>query len=146
VRRADLISPQPSTESSSPSSSLDGRFQQQFTGFYDFASLSDQIEDGALDQPITGTVEAKAHDEDEYEFRLFATPLDTTRPTTATRIALKSPTPTQGDPGFVNPRRFDAFYFTGNTSEALMEQYRSTAVTGECIKKGLDVRWVCSTR
>jgi len=144
VRRADLISSQPSTEPSSPSSSLEGRFQQQLTSFYRDASLDNQIETGALNQPPTGTAEAEAQDEDEYEFRLFAKPLDSTKHTTNTRIVLKSLTPIQGDPGFVKSRRSDAYYFTGNTSEALMEQYRCAAVTGEHITRGLGVRWVCS--
>lgn len=144
MRRADLKSSQPSTEPSSPSSSLEGRFQQQLTSFYRVAAPDNQIENGALNQPTTSAVEAEAQNEDEYEFRLFAKPLDLTRPTTNTRIVVKSPTPTQGDPGFVKSRRFDAYYFTGNTGEALMEQYRSAAVTGKHITNGLAVRWVCS--
>jgi len=146
VRRTDLISSQSSCEPSSPSSSLEGRFQEQLTGFYDVVSLDNQDGLGALDQPATGSAEAEAEaqNEDEYEFHLFAKPLDSTKPTTKTRVIVRSPTPTQGDPGFVKSRRFDAYYFTGNTGEVLREQYRSATVTGEQITRGLAVRWVCS--
>lgn len=146
MRRADLISSQSSTRPLSPSSSLEGHFQEQFTSFYGVASLENQIRIGALDQPAAGTAEAEteAQDGDAYEFRLFAKPLDPTKPTTNTRIVVKSPTPIQGDPGFVRSRRLDAYYFTGNTGEALMEQYRNAAVTVQHITKGVAVRWVCS--
>lgn len=144
MRRADLISSQLSTEPSSPSSSLEGRFQQQFTSSRHFASLDGKTENEPLDQPPTRTVEAAAQDEDEYEFRLFAKPLDPTKPTPNTRIVVRSPSPTQGEPSLINPRRLDAYYFTGDTSEVLMEQYRRSAVTGEHITKGLITRWVCS--
>lgn len=77
-------------------------------------------------------------EEDEFEFRLFATP---GKPTTAVRVRVRSPTPAHGEPGFVQPRRSDGYYFTGSNNEKA-EQYRDAAVTGEELVKGLRVRWV----
>lgn len=81
------------------------------------------------------------HNDEEYDFRLFASLTDPSKPT-RDRITLKSPTPPSGEPGFVKARRSDAYYFTGPLKLELQQQYRQAAISGDQIEQGLITRWV----
>lgn len=152
VRREELDdSRSPSLEpSSSPNpSSAEARFLVQLKQSYDIDGTADMS--GGHDEKNTYTVTADppgGGDEgiEEYEFRLFAGPKAGAPAgadhTAAQRIALRSPTPTHRDPGFVVPRRPEGYYFTGPLSQEDSERFRLAAVSGEDIVKGLQRKWV----
>lgn len=79
--------------------------------------------------------------EDAFQFRLFSkkAALDPE----AQRIVLRSPTPTNQNPGFLVPSRPDSYYFTNASSIEKLQQYQQAAVTGDDIIKGLKYIWVC---
>ncbi len=81
---------------------------------------------------------------DAFEFRLFSTK-STLAPEDPPlkRIVLRSPTPTNQNPGFLVSTRPDAYYFAPATGAEKIAQYQQAAVTGEEIMKGLKDRWVC---
>ena len=83
---------------------------------------------------------------EEYEFRLFSRPsaVDTANSTNVQRIAIRSPTPPNGDPGFVIPQRPRAYYFTGDLDALRKERVDTAAVSGEEILAGLETKWVCT--
>ena len=96
---------------------------------------------------------APSHHESEeaYDFPLFARSVKDVGKRSAEdaernlhRIALKSPSPVNHEPGFVTPQRPGGFYFTGLSSEEQAEQFRQVAVTGKQILEGLEKKWVHS--
>jgi len=91
--------------------------------------------------PISVTPEA-----DGYEFRLFAKPAKGTAQekigNTLQKIALRSPTPADRDPGFMQARRPDSFYFTGRGNPEQAKRFQESAVSAEDIMKNVSMRWV----
>lgn len=85
-------------------------------------------------------------EEASYEFRLFARPsgsgLETSESNELPRVALRSPTPLNSEPGFVNPQRAEDYYFTGKPSAEQAEQFSRATVSGEQVLKNLGMRWV----
>ena len=84
-------------------------------------------------------------DTEEYEFRLFSgsNAADTVHGKTLQRIAIRSPSPFNGDPGFVIPQRPSEYYFTGKLDVSCEEEFLAAAVSGDEVLKGLGVKWVC---
>lgn len=78
---------------------------------------------------------------DEFQFRLFSKKSSSVP--VAQRIVLRSPTPTNQNPGFLVPSRPDSYYFTNGSSIEKIQQYQQAAVTGADIVKGLNGIWVC---
>lgn len=147
VRRSELLSSSPASfsERSSPTPSVEARFQARLASIYGPVTLDDSEGNGSASNPVNGPVVADTGDDEDngYEFRLFTElPQHGERLMPAARVIVRSPTPVGGQPGFVRPRKPDAYYFTGYTDERLLEQYRSAIVTGEDIISGLDIRWV----
>ena len=132
---------------------LEARYHEQLSKVYsseprEEISLTDDAQ--ARGAPIVGNDEGHL-EEDGYDFRLFsrpsAKPTDSkSRCTGLQRIVLRSPSPANGEPGFVDLRRLDSYYFSRPTTAETLEQYRVAAVTGEEIMRGLDIRWVRSCR
>lgn len=136
VRRSNLRSQSQTPEPSSPDVLLEEKLQKQLAKLYDGhsgVSYTCEVGESALNP---------TDDADGYDFRLFAKPTKSSDPSVGKRIILKSPTPPSGDPGFVNARRPDTYYFKGAPSDELREQYRQAAISGEQLARGLDVRWV----
>lgn len=79
--------------------------------------------------------------EDIFQFRLFSEKSSSVRG--GQRIVLRSPTPTNQNPGFLVPSRPDSYYFTNGSSIEKIKQYQQAAVTGDDIVKGFNGIWVC---
>ena len=77
---------------------------------------------------------------DAFQFRLFSKKAALFPE--AQRIVLRSPTPTNQNPGFLVPSRPDSYYFTNASSIEKIQQYQQAAVTGDDIMKGLKDIWV----
>lgn len=148
IRRADLESRQPSVDSHShDAEGLDLRLRQQLqqTGeIIDEVQLTVQpsIQENGDGEGVP------VRDREEYEFRLFSKPAvgikqENSR-TLTQRIALRSPTPKNEGPSFVTSRRPNSFYFTGPSSPRQAKVYVESAVSGEEVLRGLDIRYVRS--
>lgn len=99
----------------------------------------------AVSQPLSGHIPSQdyeeATDEDaELEFCLFAGP-SATASAPVQKIRMRSPPPTEQNPGFMVPNRNMRYYFTGNLSPAHRTQFVQAAVTGEDIIKRAAVAW-----
>lgn len=147
IGREDLESQSSPDPQASPSPTLENRLREQLERLYDRAELHDQ---GAFEgdkSPPAGTTRDESAE--VYTFRLFTRPARSVEHGLANaecqslqRIALRSPTPVNSEPGFVKPRRPDEYYFTGIPSVRQLEQFRQAAVPGEHILKGLNTIWV----
>ncbi|KAL9029432.1 MAG: hypothetical protein Q9196_002326 [Gyalolechia fulgens] len=88
----------------------------------------------------TGAIEEP--DEEAYHFRLFSA-----RPgrrqgsgDEPPKVCIRSPEPVTRDPGFVQPRRPDGYYFSRH-GEAGREQYKAVAIEGERVLEEARVKW-----
>ena len=110
------------------------------------ARITDVDGDVALDDVSIGLGDAaEGNGVEDYEFRLFSGPRKGKAANSdgaIQRIAIRSPTPISGDPGFVIPRRPDSYYFTGPLNGVRAEQIAAAAISGEEIVKGLNLKWV----
>lgn len=147
--RTDLHSQSSSEELQSPDPTLEARFHEQLKQAYvDSNPQLEPIEDDILRGADGSNIGPPPGEHEEaYEFRLFAKPSGSGPLKEGCqglqRIALRSPTPVNREPGFVEPLRPEAFHFTGITSAEQVERYQKAAVSGEEILKGMNVRWVC---
>ena len=147
VRRTDLESRSSSYEPIDSDPILETQFREQLEQIYADGTISEGIDGGGSGMIGAAVAHQPAvEDEENYEFRLFARP-SAAGPSneagiTTQMITLRSPTPLGGEPGFVNQRRSERYYFTGTASAELMDQYHKAAVSGETILEGLKVRWV----
>ena len=148
IVRIDLESS--TSEPNSPDPALESYFRQQLEQLYADPSqalaASDGTQKGKNDQAIAENTQDD--DDEEYEFRLFRRPLVSGPALIGTssgpqRIALRSPSPAGDGLHFVNGGRPDEYYFSGDTSAELAEQYAQAAVSGQDIISGLKLRWVC---
>lgn len=149
IRRVDVYSPTPSAEPSHPNADLEARFHEQLEQAFKTESALEPTDRDvvAAPAPASPTQDAKDQDEHGYEFRLFSKPRGRVSVSERSqdgpqRIVLRSPSPVNPEPGFLRPRRPEAYYFTGSTNDERLKEYRMAAVGGEEILKGLDVRWV----
>ena len=96
-------------------------------------------------------IPSRNESEEAYDFPLFARSVkdlgnglaeDAER--NLHRIALKSPSPVNREPGFVTPQRPEVYYFTGLPSEEKAEHFRQAAVTGKQMLEASEKTWVRS--
>jgi len=150
VRRTDLESRSSSEGRCSPDPTLETRFRAQLQQSY--AEEHQQV--GLKDvewssQGKLSSIVEPPRDEDEaaYEFRLFAGSSgigpSKSQGNGLQRITLRSPTPLNGEPGFIRPQRPEGYYFTGPGSVEQTERFSAAAVSGEQVLEGLKTRWVC---
>ena len=148
IGRIDLESS--TSEPNSPDPVLESYLRQQLEKLYADPSEASAASDGTQkdknDQDIAENAQVDDDDE-EYKFHLFRRSLRSGPALNGTssgpqRIALRSPSPAGDGPHFVNGGRPDDYYFSGNTSAELAEQYAQAAVSEQDIISGLKIRWV----
>lgn len=79
--------------------------------------------------------------DEAYDFRLFARPSQPGKDSETRKIALRSPTPANGQSGFIKPRRPESYYFAQNNSHEDVEKFRIAAMSGDQIFDNLKIRW-----
>ncbi|MCJ1420949.1 hypothetical protein MMC32_007309 [Xylographa parallela] len=142
VRREDLYSASASPRLSSPDQDVKALLEQQYESLHHppsrEASSMPAVE---IEPPHRDTPDRASPEEEEeaYEFRLFARPVIEFfsvegEPTKASRIILRSPSPVIGEPGFVQPRRPDSYYFTNKATVEEESRYESAALSGEAVR------------
>lgn len=142
VQRSEFASKSSSTEPSALDV-LDDASREQLENLYHRKlrdwGVSENEPDTKTGTP-GGDIIIESSDE-TYQFRLFSK--DFTLDPEAQRIILRSPTPTNQNPGFLVSSRPESYYFTNASSTEKTQQYEQAAVTGDDIMKGLNDTWVC---
>lgn len=148
VRRSEIYSRSPSFESltADPNELLQReQLERAYINQQRDWSLSDNNAEQLQIAAETIDVDHGKNDPEAFEFRLFskdpAPKSSASNEQVSRKIILRSPSPTSGSPGFLIPRRPDAYYFTDVVSAEKQEQLESTTVTGEQIIKGLKDTW-----
>jgi len=148
VRREDLYSASVSSRSSSPDEDVKALLKQQYENLYQPAANTSSSLPTERVEVLRNDVfdEADSKEEETFEFRLFAKAavgqsLSTEVPAQASRIVLRSPSPAVGDPGFIQPRRADSYYFTARATGEEASAYESVAVSGEAVRAEQLRRW-----
>lgn len=139
VQRSEIAS----QSSSAEAPALDAASREQLEKSYYYKLRDWCVNENELDTKagaVRGDVIVEPS-EDVYQFRLFSK--KSSLVPGAQRIVLRSPTPTNQNPGFLVPSRPDSYYFTNASSIEKIQQYQQAAVTGEDIVKGLSGIWVC---
>lgn len=146
IGRADLESP---ILPKSPDPVLESYFRQQLEQLYADPSQALATNDGIDVDKFSGFTAEQAQSDDDkgYNFHLFARPSALGSASVGTsnrpqRIALRSPSPAGGELGFSSGGRPHEYYFAGDTSAELAEQYVRAAVSSQDIMEGLKIRWV----
>lgn len=146
IGRMDLESS--TSEPNSPDPVLESYFRQQLEKLYADPSQALAASEGTQKDKNDQAIAENAQDRDDegYEFHLFRRSLLSEPALIGTssgpqRIALRSPSPADDDPHFVNGGRPDEYYFSGGTSAELAEQYAQAAVSDHDIISGLKTRW-----
>lgn len=126
ISRSQLQSPQ-DTPPSSPDPEDIVRLRQH--DIFEFVSHNH------TDTRAIGTGNGPINDieEDQLEFQLFAATKfkdATNQTTTVQKIKLRSPTPTNNNPGFINPKRPIRYYITPPLSSAQREDFTAASLTG----------------
>ena len=148
MARSELETEASSEDDDSLNNALEAQFRDYFEPQYGNGTTQSQgPEANRVEDASSNLVEQDLNDEDEgYSFRLFARPVVPGLPKGEEqgpqKISLRSPSPANGEPGFVNAERPASYYFTGETSEERADQYRRAAVSGEQLLQGLKTRWV----
>lgn len=150
VRRSEIYSRSSSVESFTPDASellLREQLERAYINQQRDWSSSDNNE-ALQTAPGTTAVHPERDDLEAFDFRLFSKKF-ISNPSApdeqvSRKIILRSPTPINRSPGFLIPRRPDAYYFTDVISATKQEQFESTIVTGEEIIEGLKDIWVCA--
>ena len=149
MTRADLDSQSSSDDNGNPDPTLEARFRDQIERSYvDEGSKTETQDQGILEDLGTAAVgQPVEEDEEAYTFRLFARPKGSGpskgKDKGVQKVALRSPSPASGEPGFVNPQRQSAYYFTGTASAEQAQQYSKATISSEQLLQGLKTRWVC---
>ena len=148
IHRTDLESP--TTQQSSPDPVLESYFRQKLQQLFPDPSQGLAANDGTeVDKICGGTIEQTLGDKEEkYAFRLFTRPSASGPASVGTskdprQITIRSPSPAGGDLTLTCRGRPENYYFTGDTSPELAEQYVQAAVSGQDIIEGFQMRWVC---
>ena len=148
MARADLKTEASSEDDDSIDHALEAQFRDCFEPQYGNGTTQSQDPEAKrVENASSCLVEQNLnHEDEEYSFRLFARPVVPGLPEGEEqgpqRICLRSPSPANDEPGFVNAERPATYYFTGETSTERAEQYRRAAVSGEQLLQGLRTRWV----
>ena len=148
IYRTDLESP--TTQQSSPDPVLESYFRQQLQQLFSDPSQALAANDGTeVDKICGGTIEQTLSDKEEkYAFRLFTRrsasgPASVGTSKDPQQITIRSPSPAGVDLTLTRRGPPDKYYFTGDTSPELAEQYAQAAVSGQDIIDGFKMRWVC---
>ncbi|MCJ1282408.1 hypothetical protein MMC26_001731 [Xylographa opegraphella] len=150
VRRQDLYSTSTSPRSSSPDQNVKALLKQQYESLHQAPTGEASSEPLAEPEASRGSAldqtDADEREDDGYEFRLFAqstigTLSSKAEPTKPSRIVLRSPSPEVGQPGFIQPRRPDSYYFTTKATVEEESRYESAAVSGEAVQAEQLRRW-----
>lgn len=149
VARAALDSQSSSDDDGNPDPALKARFRDQAERSYADGGSKTEIHDQGIPEDLDTAAVGRPVKEDEevYTFRLFARPkksgLSKSKDKGIQKVTLRSPSPASGEPGFVNPRRQSAYYFTGTASIEQAQQYSKATISNEQLLQGLKTRWVC---
>ncbi|MCJ1400561.1 hypothetical protein MMC11_003767 [Xylographa trunciseda] len=146
VRREDLYSASVSSRSSSPDEDTKAAIKQQYEDLYQPAATGPSSPPTERIETLDVLDQVDSKEEDAFEFRLFSKPSvgqssSTEAPAQASRIVLRSPSPVVGEPGFVQPRRPDSYYFTTKATVEKKSAYESVAFSGEAIRAEQLRRW-----
>lgn len=142
MRRADLRSESPSSEHSNLN--LRWEYREHLTrhytapsepAIYDLEFKDEENKSKDLEQ-------VESNNAEEYEFQLFSKPKQSTQSSITNKVILSSPPPRSRSPDFINGRRPDAYYFTGQLKSELQEQYQEAAISSQQLLQGLDSKWV----
>lgn len=128
VSRADLASPESTTEPASDPEVI-ARLKQ--LGDFDFVQRSEDT--------VGHGDETHDDDGDDLDFQLFATSKTTAAP--ANRIRLRSPTPTVGEPGFVQANRDSSYYFAPTLSSKDKDNLQYSALSGVQVLTNAHIPW-----
>lgn len=140
----------PTSDPNSPDPILESYFRQQLQQLYADPSqpLATNVQTESVKLGGATVEQVQGEDEEEYDFRLFKRPLasgpaSVGASTGPQRIALRSPSPADGELGFTSGGRPEKYYFAGDVGSELAGQYARAAVSGQDIIEGLKMRWVC---
>ncbi|KAL8797843.1 MAG: hypothetical protein Q9195_000195 [Heterodermia aff. obscurata] len=141
IRRADLQSDSLSSEHSN----LDLRweYREYLTRHYTTTSepATHDIDFKNLESQSRDVEQAESKNAEEYEFQLFSKPKQPTQSLTRNKVLLRSPSPPSASPGFINVRRPDTYYFTGQLKKELQAQYQEAAISSLQLLQALDPSW-----
>ena len=144
ISRIELRSRSSSIDPPNQDAELQARFHDQLHQLF-----GDDVAQNDPDAKSNGVWEEQADKtnqqdcDDAYDFCLFAKPANVGAQNShgPRKIAIRSPSPVNKEPGFRNPRRPDNFYFSEipNTEEAA--QLKFAAVSTEQVLKNLESKW-----
>jgi hypothetical protein len=145
VRREELKSSSPSPDPSGPNSEIEKLFQRRYEARYlpPSARMPSPASRSHVDDGQEGGEAAK----EAFEFRLFSSHAsghasDHRAPPNPTKIVIRSPSPADRPPGFLEPTRPRSYYFAGAPSGAERERFEASAVSGEDILAEQKRHWV----
>ena len=147
TRRSELRSEVSSTSSAEPedaSSGLHAQYQQRLKSLFDVAHDSSEKAAATSTPEGSETVE-NTEDAAAYDFHLFSakqTHASVQRMNAPSKVELRSPEPSNGEPSFLLPRRPDSYYFSGEVSEKKAQEYQYAAITPEDMMKNAAIKWV----
>ena len=143
MRRADLRSESSSSEHSS--SDLGWNYREHLTRHYTAPSepsTYDIIGSRYEENGNRDAEQAESENADEYEFQLFSKHNQPSQSSIKSKVILRSPSPSPENADFINFRRPDTYYFTGQLKREVQEQYEEAAISPQLLLQGLDSRWV----
>ncbi|MCJ1243566.1 hypothetical protein MMC30_000763 [Trapelia coarctata] len=148
VRRQDLYSrsPSPSPSPSTPDSPLRARLQQQYEAAYQLPHSFEGAVSPAVSHrsptPAAEDLAAQIRDEEAFEFRLFSKPGSGDQaPVKPSRILIRSPSPVIGEPGFLQPRRSDKYYFATTPTCEQRACFEAAAISADAIVAEQAHKW-----
>jgi len=150
VRRQDLYSTSPSPTPSTPDQSVRARLRQRYEAAYQLPALLEEVLSPVVPNidPTPAVGDFRAPDNNEaFEFHLFSNPVSKPNsseqaPEKASRILIRSPSPVSGEPGFVQPRRPDRFYFATPPTVEQRARLEATAISADVIIAEQAHKWV----
>lgn len=150
IRRQDLYSTSPSPTPSTPDPSVRARLRQEYVAAYQLPAPLEEVLSPVVQtiHPTPAVGDIRAPDDDEaFEFRLFSRPVS--KPNSSeqacekpSRILIRSPSPVTGEPGFVQPRRPEKFYFATPPTVEQRARLEAAAVSADAIIAEQAHKWV----
>jgi len=99
--------------------------------------------------PAVDDVAAQVREEEDeaFEFRLFSKPAPEPdsgeqAPEKLSRILIRSPSPVTGEPGFVQPRRSDEYYFATTPTREQRACFEAAAISADALIAEQAYKWV----
>ena len=149
IRRQDLYSTSPSPAPSTSDFALRARLQQQCEAVYQLSPSAKETVNAAITasipSPAVGNVPAQ--EEEAFEFRLFSKPVlkpnaSDQAPNKPSRVFIRSLSPVAGEPGFVQPRRSDNYYFASAPTSEERACFETASISADAIIAEQARRWV----